>query len=40
MTEITTYETLQAALNALAPELADRAAEMEDARRLPADLAG
>ena len=40
MTEITTYETLQAALDALAPELADRAAEMEDARRLPADLAG
>ena len=40
MTEITTYETLQAALNALAPELADRAAEMDDARRLPADLAG
>ena len=40
MTEITTYETLQAALGALAPELADRAAEMEDARRLPADLAG
>ena len=40
MTEITTYETLQAALDALTPELADRAAEMEDARRLPADLAG
>ncbi|MDX1291928.1 MAG: acyl-CoA dehydrogenase family protein [Hyphomonas sp.] len=40
MVEITNNETMRAALEALVPELAERAAEMEEVRRLPADLAG
>ncbi len=39
MFDIESYDSMMAALDALAPELAERAAEMEEVRRLPADLA-
>jgi indole-3-acetate monooxygenase len=39
MFDITSYEMMRQALADLSPELATRAAEMEAARRLPADLA-
>ena len=39
MFDIESYDSMMAALDALAPELAERAVEMEEVRRLPADLA-